>query len=71
MAIDLQALKQDIWIDENADKLEEIDGTKGDYPRWVDTSTMIADPSTKTMKADRFINTMTSGFVDFVQQKKV
>ena len=65
LAIDLMALRQDIW-ERNGEVTEEIDTTCGDYPRWIDTSTMIADPLTKNMKADRLVACMTSGIFDMV-----
>ena len=44
--------------------METLDITKGDYPRWIDTSTMIADPLTKAMKPDRLLQTMETGALD-------
>ena len=44
--------------------MESLDITKGDYPRWIDTSTMVADPLTKAMKPDRLLNTMETGVLD-------
>ena len=66
LAIDLQALRQDIWKEdeENDDRMESLDITKGDYPRWIDTSTMIADPLTKAMKPGRLVESMESGILD-------
>ena len=37
LEIDLSALKQLIW-DNRDDCDEEVDGSKSDYPRWIDTS---------------------------------
>ena len=45
-------------------RLDLIDHSSGDYPRWIDTSVMLADPLTKTMNADRLIHKMTSGRFD-------
>ena len=45
-AIDLSALKQLIW-DNRDDCDEEVEGSKGDYPRWIDTSPMLSDCLTK------------------------
>ena len=42
LAIDLSALKQPIW-DNFDDCDEEVDGSRGDYPRWIDTSAMMSD----------------------------
>ena len=50
LAIDLSVLKQLIW-DNRDDCGEEVDGSKGDYLRWIDTSAMLADCSTKTISA--------------------
>ena len=41
LAIDLSALKQLIW-DNRDDCDEEVDESKGDYPRWTDTSAMLS-----------------------------
>ena len=35
-----------------------------DYPRWIDTSAMIADPLTKVMNADRMTKTFETGIFD-------
>ena len=53
LAIDLSALKRLIW-DNRDDCDEEVDGPKGDYPRWIDTSSMLADCSTKTITSGLF-----------------
>ena len=63
LAIDLMAMRQFVW-ERNGDRTEIIDTSCGDYPRWIDTSTMITDPLTKVMKADRLITTMTTGVFD-------
>ena len=42
LAIDLSALKQLIW-DNRDDCDEEVDGSKGDYLGWIDTSAMLSD----------------------------
>ena len=41
-------LKQVIW-DNLGDCVEEVGGSKGDYPRWIDTSAMLTDCFTKTL----------------------
>lgn len=64
LAIDLQALRQDIWELTDDDKTEYIDTSYGDYPRWIDTSTMISDPLTKVMLPTRLLSTMTTGILD-------
>ena len=62
-AIDLAALKQ--LIKDNRDDCdEEVDGSKGDYPRWIDTSAMLSDCSTKTMTSCRLNETLSTSIFD-------
>ena len=63
LSIDLSALKQLIW-DNRDDCDEEVDGSKGDYPRWMDTSAMLSDCLTKTMTSCRLIETLSTGIFD-------
>ena len=63
LAIDLSALKQLIW-DNRDDCDEEVDGSKGDAPRWIDTSAMRADCLTKTMNSGRLGEMMSTGIFD-------
>ena len=63
LATDLSALKQLIW-DSRDDCDEEVDGSKGDYPRWIDTSAMLSDCSTKTMTSCLLIQTLRTGVFD-------
>ena len=57
LAIDLSVLKQVIW-DNRDDCDEEVDGSKGDDLRWIDTSAMLADCFTMTMTSDRLNETL-------------
>ena len=63
LAIDLSALKQHIW-DNRDDCDEEVDGSKGGYPRWIATSAMLSDCFTKTMTSYRLIETLSTGIFD-------
>ena len=63
LAIDLMALRQQIW-ERDGERTLEVDHSSGDYPRWIDTSTMLADPLTKTMSAERLTDTMMTGVFD-------
>ena len=63
LAIDLMALRQQIW-ERDGERTLEIDHSCGDYPRWIDTSVMLADPLTKSMNADRMVETMMTGRFD-------
>ena len=62
LAIDVSVLKQLIW-DNRDDCDEEVDGSKGDYPRWIDTSAMLADCLTKTTSG-RLNEMMSTGIFD-------
>jgi hypothetical protein len=57
------ALRQQIW-ERGGERTEVIDHSSGDYPRWIDTSVMLADPLTKAMGAERLVGTMTTGVFD-------
>ena len=61
LAIDLSALKQLIW-DSRDDCDEEVEGSKGDHPRWIDTSAMLSESPTKTMTSCRLNETLSTSF---------
>ena len=63
LAIDLMALRQQIW-ERDGERTLEIDHSCGDYPRWIDTSVMLADPLTKAMDDSRMVDTMKTGHFD-------
>ena len=63
LAIDWSALKQLIW-DNRDDCDEDVDGSKGDYPRWIDTSAMLSDCLTKTMTSCLLNETLSTGTFD-------
>ena len=63
LAIDLSALKELIW-DNRDDCDEEVDGSKGDYLRWIDTSSMLSDCLSKTMTSCRLNETLSTGIFD-------
>ena len=63
LAIDLNLMRQMIW-ERDGDHIGEIDHSQGDYPRWIDTSVMIADPLTKTMKPDVLVKVFSTGIFD-------
>ena len=63
LAMDLSALKQLIWHNrDNCD--EEVDGSKGDFLRWIDTSAMLSDCLTKTMTSGRLNETLSTSIFD-------
>ena len=63
LAIDLMALRQLVW-ERSGERKQYIDHSSGDYPRWIDTSTMIADPLTKAMNCERLEKTLSTGQLD-------
>ena len=63
LGIDLMALRQQIW-ERNGERTLEVDCSCGDYPRWIDTSVMLADPLTKSMTSDTLAQTMMTGRFD-------
>ena len=58
---DLEGLRQDLWEDLEGNPKDSLDPEDPDKVRWIDTSTMVADPLTKKMKATRLVKTLTSG----------
>ena len=52
LAIDLAALRQLIWQDENGNEVEELRGDLPDQIKWVDTSVMLVDALTKDMNGN-------------------
>ena len=65
LGIDLMALRQQVW-ERDGERTQEVNHDCGDYPRWIDTSTMIADPLTKAMSSERLNKTMMTGKLDLV-----
>ena len=63
LAFDLMALRQQIW-ERDGERTLEVDHSCGDYPRWIDTSVMLADPLTKAMATDTLVHTMMTGKFD-------
>ena len=63
LAIDLMALRQQIW-ERGGERTQVVDHSSGDYPRWIDTSVMLADPLTKPMGAERLVETLRTGLFD-------
>ena len=57
------ALRQQIW-ERDGERTLEVDNSCGDYPRWIDTSVMLADPLTKAMKSDSMVQTFMTGKFD-------
>ena len=63
LAIDLSALTQ--LISDNRDDCdEEVDGSKGDHHRWIDTSAMLSDCLSNTMTSCCLNETLSTGTFD-------
>ena len=65
LEIDLVGLRQYVW-ERDGERTEIADSSSGDYPRWIDTSNVLADPLTKAMHSDRLLSAMGSGSFDMV-----
>ena len=63
LQIDLAVLRHQIW-ERGGERTLEADHSCGDYPRWIDSSVMLADPFTKAMAADRPVAIMETGHFD-------
>ncbi len=63
LAIDINALRQLVW-ERDGERTHIVDSTSGDCPRWIDTSTMIADPLTKATACDRMMAVLGTGVLD-------
>ena len=63
LGIDLMALRQQVW-ERGGERTPEVDHSSGDYPGWIDTSTMPADPLTKAMQGERLTAIAMTGQLD-------
>ena len=63
LVIGSMALRHQIW-ERNGERTRTVDRTCGDYPRWIDTSVMIADPLTKAMNGGRLVDAITISYLD-------
>ena len=66
LEIDLESLRESLWEDADGNPKDSIEETQTDRPRWIDTSTMIADPLTKSMRTDRLDQAMSSCWLDLL-----
>ena len=64
LEINIEAQRQHLWEDDNGEPIDELQPDWHDKVRWIDTSTMLADPLTKMMKAERLEHFMSSGVLD-------
>ena len=66
LLIDLEGQRQMLWEDAQGNPKDTLEEKQTDKIRWIDTSTMLADPLTKAMKADRMVKAFMTGFLDLV-----
>ena len=67
LEIDLESLRECLWEHDDGQLKDEITEKQKDKPRWIDTSTMLCDPLTKSGPAsfcNRLRAAMTSGVLD-------
>jgi len=58
LSIDMAAMRQLIWLDDNDEPRDSLDETCSDMLRCIDTTAMIADCLTKAMKPRRLIDAL-------------
>ena len=69
LEIDLESLRECLWEHDKGQLKDEITENQKDKPRWIDTSTMLCDPLTKTGPVNfcaRLRSAMTSGVLNLV-----
>ena len=64
LELDLEDLRQMLWEDELGNLRDTLSEEATDKVRWIDTSTMLADPLTKNMKPLRLLEFLESGIID-------
>ena len=64
LEIDLEDLRQTLWEDPSGRPKDDITEDQIDKIRWIDTSTMLADPLTKLMESDRLRDALDRSTVD-------
>ena len=64
LELDLEDLRQCLWEDQGGNPRDQLDEKDYDKVRWIDTSTMLADPLTKNMKPIRLLEFLKSGILD-------
>ena len=64
LELDLEDLRQILWEDVKGNPIDQLKETDYDVVRWIDTSTMLADPLTKNMKPNRLLEFLDTGVLD-------
>ena len=70
LEVDLEGLRQLLWENPDGTLKEQLEDNQHDKVRWIDTSTMIADPLTKKMKPTRLIECLQSGILSLELTKE-
>ena len=70
LEVDLEGLRQLLWENSDGTLKEQLEDDQHDKVRWIDTSTMIADPLTKKMKPTRLISCLQSGTLSLEPTKE-
>ncbi len=60
LEIKIVALRKQVW-ERSGERIELVECSAGDYPPWIDTSTMLADPLTKAVHSARLVLTIGTG----------
>ena len=69
LEIDLEDLRQMLWEDPSGRPKDDLSEDQVDKIRWIDTSTMLADPLTKLMKSDRLVESLDKSYLDLTPTK--
>ena len=64
LELDLEDLRQNLWEDVKGNPMDQLSEEDFDKVRWIDTSTMLADPLTKNMKPQRLLDFLDTGRLD-------
>ena len=64
LELDLEDLRQILWEDVNGNPQESLQEDDYNKVRWIDTSTMIADPLTKGMNPSQMLEFLKTGVID-------
>ena len=66
LSIDLAALRQMVWRIRDGELREKIGSDQPDMVRWIDTSCMVADCLTRSMRSDRVSECLRSCWLDLI-----
>ena len=58
-----------LWEDPSGRPKDDLSEQQVDKIRWIDTSTMLADPLTKLMKPDRLVESLDKSYLDLTPTK--